>query len=111
MLGPSNFYMQPGSLSQQELIAGVKNGFFVTNIMQTGGIDPVTGDCSMGASGMWIENGKLTRPVNDVTVATTLLDLLKNIVAVGNDVRVVPFGGAISAPSICVENVMLGGKS
>jgi PmbA protein len=63
----------------------------------------------MGASGLWIENGQLTRPVTEVTVATTLPDLLQNIVAVGNDLRVVPFMGIIGAPTIRVEGVTIGG--
>lgn len=109
-LGPSNFYIQPGTLSHEELIAGVDRGLYVTNIMQTGGIDPINGDCSMGASGLWIENGELVRPVTGVTVATTLPDLLQNIVAVGADLRVVPFVGAIGAPTIRVEGMTIGGK-
>lgn len=108
-LAPSNFYLQPGILSPDEIIAGVGRGLYVTRIMQTGGTDPITGDCSMGASGLWIENGQLTRPVTEVTVATTLPNLLQNIVAVGNDLRVVPFMGIIGAPTIRVEGVTIGG--
>ncbi len=108
-LAPSNFYIQPGNETPEEIIAGVERGLFVTNIMQTGGIDPATGDCSMGANGVWIENGKLTHPVGGVTVATTLSDFLMNISAVGSDLRVVPFFGAIGAPTLRVEKVMVGG--
>jgi PmbA protein len=108
-LGPSNFYLQPGNLSPEEIIGDVDQGLYVTRIMQTGGTDPITGDCSMGASGLWIENGELTKPVSGVTVATTLSDLLQNIVAVGSDLRVVPFMGAIGAPTIRVEGVTIGG--
>jgi len=82
---------------------------YVTNIMQTGGINPVTGDCSMGANGVLIENGKLTRPISGVTVATTLDDLLKHISAVGTDLRFVPLAGSIGSPTIRVDNVMIGG--
>jgi PmbA protein len=108
-LAPSNFYIQPGNETPEEIIAGVERGLYVTNIMQTGGIDPATGDCSMGANGVWIENGKLTHPVSGVTVATTLGDLLMNISAVGSDLRVVPFFGAIGAPTLRVDKVMVGG--
>jgi PmbA protein len=99
-LAPSNFYIQPGNESPEEIIAGVERGLYVTNIMQTGGIDAATGDCSMG---------KLTHPVGGVTVGTTLNDLLMNISAVGSDLRVVPFFGAIGAPTLRVDKVMVGG--
>jgi PmbA protein len=108
-VGSSNFYLQPGKLSRDEIIADVDQGLYVTRIMQTGGIDSISGDCSMGASGLWIENGQLVRPVGGVTVATTLSDLLQNIVAVGEDLRVVPFRGIIGAPTIRVEGVTIGG--
>lgn len=108
-LGASNFYIQPGHKTQQEIIAEVENGMYITRIMQTGGIDPVSGDCSMGAYGLWIENGKLTHPVAGVTIATTLPDFLKNITEVGGDLRVVPFAGAISTPTLRVDNVTVGG--
>jgi PmbA protein len=109
-LAPSNFYLQPGTLSRDEIIASVDRGLYVTRVMQTGGTDPITGDCSMGASGLWIENGQLVKPVTDITVATTLPDLLQNIVAVGKDLRVVPLFGAVGAPTIRVEGVTIGGK-
>jgi PmbA protein len=78
--------------------------------MQTGGINPVTGDCSMSASGLWIENGKFAGPVNNVTIATTLNDFLNNITQVGSDLRVVPFSGGIGIPTLRVDNVMIGGS-
>lgn len=109
-LGPSNFVMQSGSHSLDDLIAGVDRGLYVTRVMQTGGINPINGDCSMGANGLWIENGKLSHAVNGVTVATTLPDLLRSVSAVGNDSRLVPFAGAIIAPSIRVDDVTIGGK-
>ncbi|MBZ0305410.1 MAG: TldD/PmbA family protein, partial [Anaerolineae bacterium] len=108
-LGASNFYIQPGHKTQEEIISEVENGLYVTRIMQTGGIDPISGDCSMGAYGVWIQNGKLTDPVSGVTIATTLPDFLKNISEVGSDLRMVPLAGAISTPTIRVDNVTVGG--
>ncbi|MBL8117321.1 MAG: TldD/PmbA family protein [Anaerolineae bacterium] len=109
-LGPSNFYMQPGNVSREEIIAGVEKGLYVISVMQTGGIDPVTGDCSMGANGLWIENGKIVGPVGGVTVATTLDGFLNNITQVGNDLRMVPFFGSIGVPTLRVDNVTIGGS-
>jgi PmbA protein len=111
VLGPSNFYLQPGTQSEAEIIAGVERGLYVTRIMQVGGINPVNGDCSMGASGLWIENGQVGRPISGVTIATTLPDLLQNIVAVGKDLRVVPFAGAIGATALRVDGVTIGGTA
>jgi PmbA protein len=109
MLGPSNFYMQPGQLSRDEIIAGVEKGLYVLSVMQTGGIDPITGDCSMGANGLWIENGKIVGPVAGVTVATTLDGFLNNVTQVGSDLRMVPMFGAIGVPTLRVDNVTIGG--
>jgi PmbA protein len=108
-LGLSNFYLQPGNKTPDQIISEIDNGILVTNIMQTGGIDPITGECSMGAYGRWIENGKLTKPVSGITLATTLSDLLKNITEVGNDLRLFPFQGAVLAPTIRVNNITVGG--
>lgn len=108
-LGASNFYMQPGNLTREEIIEGVDKGLYVLSIMQTGGIDPITGDCSMAANGLWIENGKIVGPVAGVTVATTLDGFLNNITAVGNDLRMVPMFGAIGVPTLRVDNVTIGG--
>ena len=109
-VGISNLYLQPGNKSVDEVIAGVQNGLYVTRIMQTGGVDPTTGDCSMGAYGTWIENGKLTKAVAGITVATTLQGLLQNVSDVANDGRAFPFSGVINAPTIRVENVTVGGN-
>lgn len=110
-LGPSNFYMQPGTKSAEEIIAGVERGLYVLNVMQTGGIDPITGDCSMGANGLWIENGRIVGPVAKVTIATTLNELLNNVVEVGSDLRMVPFFGNIGVPTLRIDNVTIGGAS
>ena len=108
-LGASNFYLQPGPVSPDELVSGVQSGLYVTRIMQTGGVDPVSGDCSMGAYGQLIENGKLTSPVAGVTIATTLNDLLMNISEIGSDLMFTPFMGMVGAPTVRVDNVMVGG--
>ncbi len=109
-LGPSNFYIQPGNMTRDEIIAGVEKGFLVLSGMQTGGIDPVTGDCSMSAAGLWIENGEITGPVDGVTIATTLNDFLMNITAVGNDLRMMPLFGIIGVPTLRVDHVTIGGS-
>ncbi|HLU09263.1 MAG TPA: TldD/PmbA family protein [Oceanobacillus sp.] len=110
-LAPSNFYMQPGHRTRDEIIAGVERGMYVISVMQTGGIDPITGDCSMGANGLWIENGKIVGPVGGVTIATTLDGFMMNISEVGGDLRMIPFFGNIGVPTLRVDNVTIGGTN
>ena len=109
-LTPSNFYLQPGHQSPAEVIAGVEKGLYVVNTMNTHSINSVSGDYSVSAQGFWIENGKLTHPVNNVTIALPLPQLLKNVQSVGNDLTFLPFGGAIGSPTIRVDGVMIGGS-
>ncbi|MCB0121510.1 MAG: TldD/PmbA family protein [Caldilineaceae bacterium] len=108
-LAPSNFYIQPGPDDADALIAGVEKGLYVINTMNTHSINPVSGDYSVSAQGFWIENGKLTHPVNNVTIALPLGQILQNVRAVGNDLTFLPFGGAIGSPTIRVDNVVIGG--
>jgi PmbA protein len=70
------------------------------------GVNLVTGDYSQGASGMWIENGELAFPVEEITIAGNLKDMYKNIVAIGNDLV---FRGSSAAPTIRVEGMMIAG--
>jgi len=109
-LSPSNFYIQPGHQSPEELIAGVDQGLYVVNTMNTHSINPVSGDYSVSAQGFWIENGKLGRPVNNVTIALPLQKILKNVKAVANDLLFLPFGGALGSPTFRVDGVMIGGE-
>ena len=108
-LSSSNFYIQPGPQSPEEVIEQVDQGLYVVNTMNTNSINPVSGDYSVSAQGFWIENGKLTDPVNGVTVAIPLDQLLMNIKAVANDLIFLPFMGSIGTPTIRVDNVMIGG--
>ncbi len=108
-LGASNFYMQAGNKSPEEIIKGVDKGLYVLSVMQTGGVDAVTGECSMSANGLWIENGAIQQSVGGVTIATTLDELLQNISDVGNDLRQMPFFSTIGVPTLRVDNVTIGG--
>lgn len=105
-VGLGNFFVSPGVYSPEEIIASVKDGFYVTELIGFG-FNPVTGDYSRGASGLWIENGKLTFPVEEVTIAGNLKDMLKGIEMVGNDLR---FRGNIAAPTIKINRMMVSGE-
>jgi len=110
VLSASNFYLQPGQQSPEEVIAGVEKGLYVVNTMNTHSINPVSGDYSVSAQGFWIENGKLGQAVNNVTIAIPLDKLLQNVTAVANDLIFLPFGGAIGSPTFRVDWVMIGGS-
>jgi len=104
-IGAGNFYLEPGTITPEQLIGDVKAGLYVTEVMGFG-VNLVTGDYSQGASGMWIENGELAYPVEEITIAGNLKDMYKNIVAIGNDLV---FRGAVAAPTIRVEGMMIAG--
>jgi PmbA protein len=80
----TNLMLLPGTARPQDLIASVKNGLYVTELIGFG-VNGVTGDYSRGAAGSWIENGELTYPVEEVTVAGNLLDMFAAVEGIGND--------------------------
>ena len=82
------------------------NGLFVTELMGQG-INMITGDYSRGASGFWIQNGKIAFPVYEITIAGNLLEMFQNIVAIGNDEY---RKGAKTTGSILIEIMTIGGK-
>ncbi len=102
----NNFFIAAGKNSPKEIISSVKNGFFVTDLLGFG-VNIVTGDYSRGASGIWIENGELTYPVEEVTIAGNLKEMLKQIEMVGNDLD---FRDRISAPTLKIEQMTVSGE-
>jgi len=80
----TNLMLLPGTATPEELIASVENGLYVTELIGFG-VNFVTGDYSRGAVGYWIENGRLAYPVEEVTIAGNLLEMLDAVDGVGND--------------------------
>jgi PmbA protein len=105
-IGAGNFFLQPGTLTPDQIIADVKSGLYVTETMGFG-VNLVTGDYSQGAAGMWIENGELAYPVEEITIAGNLKDMYKNISAIGNDLV---FRTATAAPTLRIEGMMIAGS-
>jgi len=104
-IGTFNFYLKAGESTFDEIIGSVKKGLYLTGIMGSG-INPVTGDYSLGASGIWIENGKLAYPVEGITVASNMLEILGKIDMVGNDLE---FLSAVSCPTFRVSEMTVSG--
>jgi PmbA protein len=105
-IGPTNLRIQPGAKSPEQIIREVRRGLYVTSMLGRGA-NVVTGDYSRGANGLWIENGELTFPVQEVTVAGNLLEMLKAIDAFGSDLTV---RGAVGAPTIRFAELAIGGR-
>lgn len=104
--GASNFWMEPGSSSLDEMIAETERGLLVTWLFGHG-FNPVSGDFSRGAAGLWIENGVLTHPVDEITIAGNLGDMLGAIDAVGDDLL---WLGSAAAPSFRVARMTVAGR-
>jgi PmbA protein len=105
-IGHGNFFLEAGTLTQDEIIRSVKNGFFVTELIGSG-VNIVTGDYSRGAVGMWIRDGELAFPVSEVTIASTLQEMLNGIGEIGCDLE---FHGSVSAPTIMLGEMTVAGR-
>ena len=105
-IGAGNFFLEPGTLTPEQVIGDVKSGLYVTEVMGFG-VNLVTGDYSQGAAGLWIENGELAFPVEEITIAGNLKDMYQNISAIGNDLT---FRSASAAPTLRIEGMMIAGS-
>ena len=103
--GPYNLHLEPGEVTPKELISDIAQGFYVTDLIGSG-VNGVTGDYSRGASGFWIENGNITYPVSEVTIAGHLLEMFKSL-APANDLE---FRYGVNAPTVRIEGLTLGGR-
>lgn len=104
-VAPTNFYLSPGSYSPEKIIASVEEGFYVTELIGFG-VNLVTGDYSRGAAGIWIEKGELAYPVEEVTIAGNLKEILLNIEMVGNDLEM---RDRICAPTVKISRMTVAG--
>jgi len=104
--GVHNLTVEPGEQDLSDLLASMGSGLLVTELMGQG-VNMVTGGYSRGASGFWVENGEIQFPVEEITIAGNLSDMLKNIVAVGKDIDL---RGNIRTGSILVSEMTLAGE-
>jgi PmbA protein len=105
-VAPSNFYLAAGAHSPDDIIASVKSGFYVTELIGFG-VNLVTGDYSRGAAGIWIENGQLAYPVEEVTIAGNLKEMFQNIEMLGNDLEM---RGRVAAPTVKISKMTVAGN-
>ncbi|MCP2619647.1 TldD/PmbA family protein [Candidatus Aminicenantes bacterium AC-334-K16] len=103
---PNNFHLQPGSLSPEKIISSLDKGFLLVRTIGHG-LNPVTGEISRGAFGLWIEKGELAFPVAEVTISGNLQDILNQVIYIGNDLK---FRSAVCGPTIAVEGITIAGN-
>jgi PmbA protein len=104
MPSSTNLYMEAGTATPEQLIADIREGFYVTELIGMG-VNGVTGDYSRGAAGFWIENGKRTYPVSEITIAGNLKDMFLNLTP-ANDLE---FRHGTNAPTIRIEGMTVAG--
>jgi PmbA protein len=101
----TNLYMAAGSISRREMIGQIKSGFYVTELIGSG-VNGVTGDYSRGAAGFWIENGELTYPVSEITVAGNLKDMFMRVTPASD----LEFRYGTNAPTLLIEGMTIAGS-
>ncbi|MBI2359086.1 MAG: TldD/PmbA family protein, partial [Deltaproteobacteria bacterium] len=104
-VAPTNFYLAPGPYRLQDIFGSVQEGFYVTELIGFG-VNLVTGDYSRGAVGLWIDGGQLAYPVEEVTIAGNLKEMLQNIEMVGDDLEM---KDRISSPTIKISRMIVAG--
>ena len=102
--GPSNLHMAAGTTSRTDLLKGIKHGFYVTELIGMG-VNGLTGDYSRGASGFLIENGELTVPVAEVTIAGNLKTMFRELTPADDLV----FRHATNVPTLRIDGMTLAG--
>jgi len=103
--GPTNLWIEPGAGDLEALLRGLERGLLVTGMFGHG-FNPVTGDFSRGARGFWIERGARAYPVEEITIAGNLGEMLANVEALGGDLR---FLGSLGAPSLRIARMTIAG--
>ncbi len=105
-IGAGNFFLEPGTLTPEQIIGDVRSGLYVTETMGFG-VNLVTGDYSQGAAGLWIENGELAYPVEEITIAGNLKEMYRNITAIGSDLT---FRTSAAAPTLRIDGMTIAGS-
>lgn len=105
-VGTTNLYLVPGTYTPEEIIGSVKSGLYLTELIGFG-VNVLTGDYSRGAVGLWIDNGELTYPVEEITIAGNLNDMLRDITMIGNDLV---FRGRTASPTLKIARMTIAGN-
>lgn len=111
-ISPTNMYIEKGSKSLEELVATIDNGLYITSLDGLhAGLNSVSGDFSLSSSGFVIENGKISRPVEQITVAGNFFNMIKDIEEVGCDLKFgLPGSAYIGSPSLKIKSLAVAGE-
>lgn len=107
-VSPSNFYVEPGNKSYEELYAGLEEGIIITSLAGLhSGANPISGDFSLAADGFYVKDGKIVSPTNQMTIAGNFFELMQDIVDVGSDLIFSPMDsyGYIGSPSLTIKGL------
>jgi len=105
-IGSGNFYIEAGDIAEEAMIAQVRQGLYVTELIGASA-NPVTGDYSSGAAGLWIENGELAYAVSEITIAGNLKQMLMDLNRTASNLE---FRGAIASPTIMIQEMTISGR-
>lgn len=112
-ISPSNFYIKPGEKNFDELVKELGNGLIIIDVQGThSGANAVSGDFSLGAYGYLVENGKIARAVDQITIAGNFFTLLESVEEIGADLEfgIPGHGGNVGAPSLIIEKLSVAGN-
>jgi PmbA protein len=105
-ISPSNFYLESGKTRFRDIVASTKKGLLLTRTLGHG-LNPVTGDISRGAFGLWIEDGEVAYPVSEITISGNLGRILRDVEAVADDLE---FWSSVAAPTVKVAEMTVAGE-
>jgi PmbA protein len=106
----SNLLVEPGARSFEELLADAGEGMYITDVAGLhSGVNPVSGQFSVGATGRAISGGELSDPADEFTVASDLQSMLMAVAAAGSETRWVPFGGSVNTAALMIGEMTIGG--
>lgn len=109
-ISPSNLFFDGPTTPAASIVADVADGLYVQDVAGIhSGVNPVSGEFSVGATGMWIRGGELAEPVREVTVSSTIVDILTAITLLGDDRRFYPFGGSLAGATMLIAEMTVAG--
>ena len=109
-ISPTNLFLEPGSQDPEELRRTAGTAFYCQQVLGVhSGANPITGEFSVGAAGVMVRDGEFAEPVREATIAGTIPQMLEGLVAVGSDLRFLPFGGGMGGTTLLIEGMTLAG--